>query len=273
MLRANLRYFNVDREIRSVLITSSTPGEGKSTVAMYLALAAASSGARVLLVEADLRRPTLNGRLGIATSQGLSEVLAGARDLRSAIDHIELESEVAAHTLDVLTAGPIPPNPSDLVESDKMHQIINAAEKAYDLVIIDTPPTSVVSDAIPLVRLVSGVLVVTRLGKTTKDAAHHLRQQLENLDGNVLGVVVNSASRRAGYGPQLGYEYTYGYEPVKGSSGSRRSARGGDVARPVDDMSQGASDFVTAVDEGSPRSPEHGTNGTNGGSRPRARLK
>jgi receptor protein-tyrosine kinase len=271
MLRANLRYFNVDREIKSVLITSATPGEGKSTVAMYLALAAASSGARVLLVEADLRRPTLNNRLGISTSHGISEVLAGARDLRSAIDHIELESSQAAHTLDVLTAGPIPPNPSDLVESDKMRKIIEAAEDAYDLVIIDTPPTSVVSDAIPLVRLVSGVLVVTRLGKTTKDSAHHLHDQLQNLDANVLGVVVNSASRRAGYGPQQGYGYSYGYEPVTERGGSRE--RSETVARPVEDGSSSmAAELASAADvEPSSRGASPPTNG-NGHSPSRSRV-
>jgi receptor protein-tyrosine kinase len=271
MLRANLRYFNVDREIKSVLITSATPGEGKSTVAMYLALAAASSGARVLLVESDLRRPTLNRRLGISSSHGISEVLAGARELRSAIDHIELESGTASHTLDVLTAGPIPPNPSDLVESDKMRQIIRAAESAYDLVIVDTPPTSVVSDAIPLVRLVSGVLVVTRLGKTTKDSAHHLRDQLENLDANVLGVVVNSASRRAGYGSQSGYEYSYGYEPATAPEASRD--QGDAVARPVGDTSSStAADFASAAeDERSDDPPHRPTNG-NGSSHPRSRV-
>ena len=259
MLRANLRYFNVDREIKSVLITSGTPGEGKSTVAMYLALAAASSGAQVLLVEADLRRPTLNRRLGIATSHGISEVLAGARDLRSAIDHIQLETADA--TVDVLTAGPIPPNPSDLVESDKMRQIIKAAESAYDLVIIDTPPTSVVSDAIPLVRLVSGVLVVTRLGKTTKDSAQHLRDQLENLDANVLGVVVNSASRRAGYGSQQGYEYSYGYEPAAQTRAQETDA----IARAVEHrVSPMAAEFATAAEIDSLRDTGNGAGGTNG---------
>jgi receptor protein-tyrosine kinase len=271
MLRANLRYFNVDREIRSVLITSATPGEGKSTVAMYLALAAASSGVRVLLVEADLRRPTLNGRLGIATSHGISEVLAGARDLRSAIDHIELESSQASHTLDVLTAGPIPPNPSDLVESDKMRRIVEAAEDAYDLVIIDTPPTSVVSDAIPLVRLVSGVLVVTRLGKTTKDSAHHLRDQLENLDANVLGVVVNSASRRAGYGPQQGYEYSYGYEPVSAGGSSRE--RSETVARPVEDASSPMAAELGSAAEGDPLAGGGASQPTNGNGHGRSRSR
>jgi succinoglycan biosynthesis transport protein ExoP len=208
MLRANLRYFNVDREIKSVLITSAAPAEGKSTVALHLAAAAASSGARVVLVEADLRRPTLSVRLALTGSYGLSQVLAGVRDLRSAIDQVDGTAKDGGQPLHVLPSGPIPPNPTDLIESDRMRQIIKALERAYDLVVIDTPPTSIVSDAIPLVNEVSGVLVVGRIGQTTRDAARHLHSQLENLNADVLGVVINSIGRGTRYG---GYGYGYGY--------------------------------------------------------------
>src|SRR5207247_10152026 len=98
---------------------------------------------------------------------------------------------------------PSPPKPTDLIESERMREIIRAAERDYDLVVIDTPPTSVVSDAIPLVKEVSGVLIVARMGKTTRESAAHLRQQLENLEANTLGVVINSVgreSRHYGYG-------------------------------------------------------------------------
>jgi hypothetical protein len=110
--------------------------------------------------------------------------------------------------MDVVVSGPIPPNPTDLIESDRMHDIIKEAESEYDLVVIDTPPTSVVSDAIPLVKQVSGVIVVCRLGKTTRESATHLRNQLVNLEANTLGVVVNSIGRLGGY---YGYGYGYGY--------------------------------------------------------------
>jgi capsular exopolysaccharide synthesis family protein len=211
MLRANLRYFNVDRPIKSVLITSAAPGEGKSTVSLQLAMVAASGTARVLLLEADLRRPVLAARLGLRGREGLSQVLAGSLDLDRAVKQIPLDGTGAAgldpqKTLDVLVAGPVPPNPSDLVESERMRQLITHAESVYDLVVIDTPPTSVVSDAIPLVSEVSGVIVVTRVGRTKRESAHHLRNQLENLRANTLGVVVNSVGRR-----QAGYGYGYGY--------------------------------------------------------------
>jgi succinoglycan biosynthesis transport protein ExoP len=276
MLRANLRYFNVDREVRSVLITSSAPGEGKSTVAVHLARTAAASGARVLLLEADLRRPTLAGRLGISGGEGISQVLAGTRDLPRAIRHVHLsEAGDNGPMLDVLTAGPIPPNPSDLIESEQMRKIIRGAEEAYDLVIIDTPPTSVVSDAIPLVSEVSGVIAVARLGKTTRESAAHLRAQFENLGANLLGVVVNSVGRRsAGYG----YGYGYGYEPADSGAKDRKSKREKSVANVRE--SAGRTDttntFVAATQRASGRSradaPEH-TNGTsNGEDRPRVRA-
>jgi capsular exopolysaccharide synthesis family protein len=226
MLRANLRYFNVDREIKSVLITSAAPAEGKSTIALHLAAAAAATGARVVLVEADLRRPTLSARLSLTGNHGLSQVLAGVRDLRSSIEHVHATAEAGGQPLHVLPSGPIPPNPTDLIESDRMRQVIKALERAYDLVVIDTPPTSIVPDAIPLVNEVSGVLVVGRLNKTTRDSANHLHQQLENLSADVLGVVVNSIDKSAGYGG-YGYGYAAEYTPRQSDKGKSRSRRAG----------------------------------------------
>jgi capsular exopolysaccharide synthesis family protein len=227
MLRANLRYFNVDREIRSVLVTSAAPAEGKSTVALYLAAAAASSGTRTILVEADLRRPTVSAKLGLTTSRGLSQVLAGVSDLRPAVERHEATAGGRGVPLDVLPCGPVPPNPTDLLDSDRMRQIIEALEREYELVVIDTPPTSVVSDAIPLVNEVSGVLVVGRIGKTTFDSASHLQSQLENLHAHVIGVVANSAGR--GSDSAYGYSYGYGYGQFEGTQPARsngHSAKG-----------------------------------------------
>jgi receptor protein-tyrosine kinase len=230
MLRANLRYFNVDHDVRSVLVTSAAPGEGKSTVAKHLASAAASTGERVLLLEADLRRPTLKTRMQLSGDNGLSQVLAGTRTLRSAIEQVEVAgSGGERRILSVLASGPIPPNPTDLIESDRMRQVLKAVSEKYDLVVIDTPPTSVVSDAIPLVKSVDGVLVVSRLGKTTRDSSVHLRDQLNNLGAYVLGVVVNSVTRGSSSGYAYGYGYGYGYaaeytsqkKKRKGSSSER----------------------------------------------------
>ncbi len=222
MLRANLRYFNIDREVRSVLVTSAAPGDGKTTVSWNLASAAAGGGARVLVIEADLRHPRFAESVGLYPQSGLSTVLAGEAELDDAVQQVPVSEGAngrSPRTIDVLFAGPLPPNPTDLLESERMHQVVDRAEAEYDFVVIDTPPTSVVSDAIPLVKRVGGVIVVGRLAKTTREAVTQLRDQLRNLDAPTLGVVVNALGSDAeGYG----YGYGYGAEDGKGASGARK---------------------------------------------------
>jgi len=213
MLRANLTYFNVGRDVRSVLITSAAPGDGKSTVAWYLAAMAAESGNDVVLLETDLRQPTLQARLQTPMDMGLSQYLAGIADIEQVIHRaptfVSTNGKSAARSLDVIPAGPLPPNPSDLIGSERMKTLIHDLEQRYELVILDTPPTSIVADAIPLIREVSGVIVVSRLGRSTREATTHLAEQLRNLEAPTLGVVVNSTkSSRTAYG--YGYGYSQG---------------------------------------------------------------
>lgn len=209
MLRANLRYFNIDHDIKSVLVTSAAPADGKSTVSWNLAAAAAGGGGRALLIEADLRHPVLADSLSMQGELGLSTILSGDGALNDVAQQIPVQAGASGRglrTVDVLLAGSLPPNPADLLESDRMREVISAAEKSYDLVVIDTPPTSVVSDAIPLVNQVGGVIVVVRLAKTSREAAIHLKNQLSHLDAPVLGAVVNAI----GSGGEA-YGYGYGY--------------------------------------------------------------
>ncbi|MFL5781799.1 MAG: polysaccharide biosynthesis tyrosine autokinase, partial [Thermoleophilaceae bacterium] len=223
MLRANLRYFNVDRDIRSVLVTSAAPGDGKSTVSSNLALAASEAGTRTLLLEADLRHPTLARLMGLRSTPGLTNVLAAHKTLEDVIQTVtvpgRVQGDMPRRDLDVVVSGPIPPNPSDLMESDRLRQLIKAAEAEYDLVVVDTPPTSVVSDAIPLVTQTNGVIVVARLGTTKRESLTHLRDQLINLDAPLLGVVVNSLGRDStsygGYGAGYGYYGTGSSVPTQ----------------------------------------------------------
>lgn len=243
MLRANLRYFNVDRDIKSVLVTSAAPGDGKSTVAWNLASAAGGAGARALLIEADLRHPRFASRLGFGPSKGLSTVLAGESAFDKAVQQIPVSQAAngrAPRTFDVLVAGPLPPNPADLLESDRMRDLLSEAEDDYDFVVIDTPPTAVVPDAIPLVPLVGGVIVVGRVGQSTRDAVVHLRNQLQNLDAPTLGVVANALkSGVGGYGYAYGYAYgsdqaategeNPGAVPLAGPPGGEGKAPEGDV--------------------------------------------
>jgi len=215
LLRARLRYFNVDRELHSLLITSAIPGEGKTTIALQLAISdAVSYGAQVALVEADLRRPSLAGRLGIDRGPGLAEVISRSVTLEDALQQVPLPGQLdngngatSVAPFSVLVAGMPPPNPSQLIESESMRHVLAMLTARFDLVIIDSPPVSVVSDAIPLVGQVSGVVVVSRIGKSSRDLGRHLREQLVKLDAPTLGVVANGLRTKRG-DP---YSYAYAY--------------------------------------------------------------
>lgn len=183
MLRASLRYFNTDRDVKSILITSAASRDGKTTVAWNVALSEARAGKHVLYIEADLRRPTIAEHLGIKAERGLSLILA---DLDQPDHSYRHESG-----LDVIPAGPLPPNPAELIETQRMTGLLRWAEEHYDRVVIDTPPAAVVADAVALFNQVDGVVLVTRLRKSPRDAAEHLKDQLRNTSAPVLGIVIN----------------------------------------------------------------------------------
>lgn len=202
MLRGNLRYFNVERPVHSVLLTSADPGEGKTLASLGLALAAVTSGERVLLIEADMRDPGLTELLALPTTRGLSWLLSesGETSIAAAMTQVDaghLADAIGDATLDVVPAGAIPPNPTALVESARMKELIREAEAEYDFVVIDTPPVLVVPDAMPLIGSVSGVIAVSGLGVSTRTAAVSLAEQLERLQAPTLGVVANFADSSA----------------------------------------------------------------------------
>jgi Mrp family chromosome partitioning ATPase len=219
MLRANIRYFNVDREIRSVLLTSAAPKDGKSTVALCLAMAAAETGSRCLLIEADLRAPTLGTLLGIPAETGLASLLSDPREQLSNVGWrvpvtpstngtAAPATDGSGSSLDVIFAGRPTPNPTEMLESQRMRQVLEQAEREYSLVVVDAPPVTSVSDAIPLIRQVDGVIVVSRLGTNTRAAAERLSDQLRNLDAPTLGVVANFSTERDRH--YYGYPYGHG---------------------------------------------------------------
>jgi polysaccharide biosynthesis transport protein len=229
LLRARLRYFNVDRDVRTLMASSAIPGEGKTTVALNLAMADAVAGdAKVVLLEADLRRPVLAQRLGLPGGPGLAEILSRNATLDSALRTVVVPQLIDANgtsppRISVITAGATPPNPAELLESRAMVDLLSTLSERFDLVIIDTPPTSVVSDAIPLMRLVSGVVVVSRIDTTTRDAARHLRQQLTNLNAPTLGVIANAQpARGSDYGQ--GYYYYHEYIATRDAAAAPQDA-------------------------------------------------
>jgi receptor protein-tyrosine kinase len=204
LLRARLLYFGTGHDVKVLMVTSSRPGEGKSTVARYLADICSGAGERTIIIEADMRRPGIAPRLGpgYAGSAGLSGVLSGQATLDSAI-------QTTPDGTAFLSSGPTPPNPAELVESPAMAELLADLRERYDFVIVDTPPMSAVSDAIPLLRIVDGVLIIGRIGLTTTHSAQAYREQLSLGQGNVLGIVVNGIETRQGSAYGYGYDYSY----------------------------------------------------------------
>jgi capsular exopolysaccharide synthesis family protein len=242
LIRAHLRYFNVDKELRTLMVASAAPGDGKTTVARHLAGAAARMGSRVLLLEADLRRPTIALQLDVASGPGVADVLIGAVPLDEATQTVDLGLPGAdgrgARSFDVLVAGSsLPPNPGELIESHAMESLLQQAKTRYDLIVVDTPPLTAVSDAFPLLGKVDGVIIVGRVGRNRRDVAQRLHETLTGAGAPLLGVVANGfkSGRLGGYGYGYSYDYAAG---VKGGTA-------GDGNQPADGASPngaGASD-------------------------------
>ena len=200
MLRANLRFLSTDRELRSVVVTSAASGDGKTTVALNLAMADASVGRKVLLIEADMRRPSIGSVLGLESARGLSTYLAKPDAQLTHVVHpipvTQGANGSAPLAMDVIVSGAIPSNPSELINSDRMLKLIAEAESKYDLVVIDTSPVGIVADAIPLMSEASAVIVVSRVGRITSVEANALRDQLQRIDAPAFGLVANFAGAR-----------------------------------------------------------------------------
>jgi capsular exopolysaccharide synthesis family protein len=218
-LRASLRYFNVDGDLRSLLVVSPDAQDGKSTVAACLAATLAQRGDHVALVETDLHKPADHkGRGGGTTAAvavgaggqqhrtGLSTVLAGGDLSEALIPSPTYGNDGMIRPLSVLPSGPVPPNPSELLESQRMREVMKALSERFDLVLYDSPATAAVSDALPLVPETTGVIVVSRLHHTSRDRVRDLLKQLSLLHAHVLGVVANCSD----VPKRRGYDYYYG---------------------------------------------------------------
>lgn len=200
-LRTNLQFANVTSQAKTVLVTSSVPGEGKSTTATNLAIALAQSGQTVCLVDADLRRPMVHDYLGLERSLGLTTALLGSSDLN------DLLQPWGDDELYVLTSGQIPPNPSELLGSDDMKHLINRLEHAFDVVVVDAPPLLPVTDAAVLSQHVGGVIVVIGAEKLKRQDLEKSLKSLDMVGANLLGIVLN---RLPAKGPDA-YSYAYAY--------------------------------------------------------------
>lgn len=214
-LRDSLTYFNIDRELKSIAVTSPLKGDGKTTVAVNLALSLASAGRTVILVDADLRSPQIASRMGIAGTIGLSQVLAGAPLADAMCDH--------GSGLRILPAGPSPPNPSQLIGSARMTAILDVLTQNADIVVVDTSPLLAVSDAFPLLNQVSGVVGLAKLNQTPRPAVRRMLEIIATAGGEaqILGMVATGT----GPGDAEGYGYGYGYGAEAKSGGSPGPSR------------------------------------------------
>jgi polysaccharide biosynthesis transport protein len=226
MLRGSLRYFNVDADLRSVLVTSTEPEVGKSTVAWNLARIASSSSHTVLL-ETDLRNPSLARQHGLAPGPGLAELLTKQVGLDDAVQRKRLAVPTTNGdgdpTMHVITAGMTPPNPGELIESQTMSEVLAQLISIYDFVVIDSAPVGVVADAFPLLSQVGGVIAVGRIGTSSRDSLHRLREQLGQLKAPVLGIVANGVRPRRGRFA-YGYYGNYGNYAPKGPTPAKPTA-------------------------------------------------
>lgn len=201
MLQTNLGFTLSDKELRVILVTSSTSEEGKSFMAANLALAAAHVGRRVLLVDADMRRPRQHRIWETPNLLGLSNILAGQAQLKNTVQEV-------SPLVDLLPVGKIPPNPVTLLDSQRMADLVEEASNNYDFVIIDTPPLTAVTDPLIIAKYVDGLLLVVRPGKVEYPAMKSAKSLLNQAKVPILGMAVNGISEESGYG---GYYYYKGY--------------------------------------------------------------
>jgi capsular exopolysaccharide synthesis family protein len=207
-VRTNLQFVDIDHRPKSIVVTSSVPREGKTTTAINLAIAIAQTGQPVFLIEGDLRRPKVADYLNIEGMAGLTDVLVG----RATVDEV-LQPWGTTGNLWVMAAGPLPPNPSELLGSQAMADLIGHLEKRATL-IIDAPPLLPVTDGAVLTRLSGGAIMVIRTGKTRREQLRTAEQNIESVDGKILGLVLNMAPPRGPDSHRYGYGYQYDYSSI-----------------------------------------------------------
>ncbi len=208
-LRTNLQFSKVEKELRTILVTSAGPKEGKSTTASNLAIAMAQAGNSVVLVDADLRRPLIHSVFGLDKDQGLTNYLAGS------LPYEQLLHESFIENLKIVPSGVLPPNPSELLATNKMKDLLKKLQDDFDIVIIDSPPVIAVTDASILSTIVDGTLLVVYAGQTERDAIKRAIMMLSSVSARLLGTVLNGFDVQGIYGSYYYYYYHHYYGPSK----------------------------------------------------------
>lgn len=200
-LRTNIDFSSIDEELKAIMLTSAGPGEGKSTTATNLAVVYAQNERKVLIIDADLRKPTMHHTFNKSNRWGLTNLLTG----KTAMQEVIVETEIP--NLHLLPSGPIPPNPSEILSSKRMSAILDELKGMYDLVVVDTPPALAVADAQIMATKCDGVILVISSGTTKRDAAAKMKANMDHVKARVIGAVLNNVDRKSGEGY---YYYYYG---------------------------------------------------------------
>jgi receptor protein-tyrosine kinase len=227
-LRSSLQYFDVDDTLRTILVTSGLPQEGKTVTTVNLAISLALSGKRVVVLEADLRRPMMHEYLNLENKTGLSSILAGRSSVAGALQLVLMDPFIPASTrkekgdadpvllrknLYCITSGPLPPNPAELLGSARMAHTISELNHMADYLLIDTPPVLPVSDSLTLARHADAVILTARLRSTTRDELEQVRELMDRAGIRVIGVVAEGVKTKRSYYYKRGYYYRgYGYQ-------------------------------------------------------------
>ncbi|WP_370874609.1 CpsD/CapB family tyrosine-protein kinase [Guptibacillus hwajinpoensis] len=191
-IRTNIQFASVEEEVRTIMVTSSGPMEGKSTTIANLGVVLAQQGKSVLIVDADLRKPTVHYTFRTMNTRGITNILTRQAEL------VEVTQETEVPNLNVLTSGPVPPNPSELLGSKGMDNLIEEALRHYDVILFDCPPILAVADSQIVANKVQGTVLVVSSGTTDKEAAVKAKERLESVESKLLGVVLNRKKMKDG---------------------------------------------------------------------------
>ncbi len=214
VLRTNIQYASIDNPLKTIVITSSGPMEGKTTTVTNLAVTFAQMGSRVLLIDADLRKPKVHKVFMLSNDTGLTNLLTSHEPNSKFI------RSTAIPNLDILTSGTIPPNPSELLNSNTMKQFLQKLREEYDIILLDAPPVGSVTDAAIISTYVDGTILVARSAKVEREALKRSRELLDKVNANIIGVVLNHLDKKS-----QGNYYYYQYYYSEDESGKHQKVR------------------------------------------------
>ena len=216
-LRTNILFSSAESPPQVILMTSPGPGEGKSITVANLAITMAQSGSRVILIDCDLRRPKIHSLFGTARDRGITNLLVGSDSTETTVVHTQIPN------LDVLPSGPLPPNPSEMLGSKRMENLVQELRKQYTRILLDSPPITAVTDAMILSKYVDGVILVIRAGQTVREVAKNALNQLQTVGAHVLGAVLNAVD--IGKDKYYYYYYYQYYNYYYGDDGEKKKSR------------------------------------------------